>query len=118
MHVIKQLLICVPANSPPISCCLLPACLPQDAAGESRGSGIVEFERSADALHAISMLSNSTLGGRQIHVRAPAQQPRAGRQLRSSSEAGAGGGTVPADPGARYLRLMWPHCCCNAILLC
>lgn len=28
----------------------------------------MEFEHPADALHAISMLSNSTLGGRQIHV--------------------------------------------------
>lgn len=41
----------------------------QDAEGNSKGAGIVEFDSSADALHAISMLSNSELGGRQIHVR-------------------------------------------------
>lgn len=40
----------------------------QDAEGRSRGSGIVEFDHPADALRAISMLSNSTLDGRTIHV--------------------------------------------------
>jgi hypothetical protein len=43
-------------------------CDAQDAEGASKGAGIVEFERARDALHAISTLSNSTLGGRQIHV--------------------------------------------------
>jgi hypothetical protein len=106
---------------PPTSPCLMAAayCL-QDAAGASRGSGIVEFERSADALHAISMLSNSMLGGRQIHVRrAQAQQQRAGRQLSSTASAQRqelGGWDGCMKPGVRYLRLMWPHRCCTAVL--
>ena len=35
----------------------------------SKGCGIVEYERPEEALHAISTLSNSTLGGRIITVR-------------------------------------------------
>lgn len=43
--------------------------LKTDEKGQSRGCGTVEFETAAEALRAISMLSNSTLGGRQIVVR-------------------------------------------------
>ena len=40
-----------------------------DDRGKSKGCGTVQFETPAEALRAISLLSNSTLGGRQIVVR-------------------------------------------------
>ena len=40
----------------------------QDPEGRSRGAGIVEFDSPHDALHSISLLSNSLLDGRQIMV--------------------------------------------------
>ena len=40
----------------------------QDAEGNSKGCGIVTFSSPHDALRAISLLSNSMLGDRQIMV--------------------------------------------------
>ena len=47
----------------------------QDSEGRSKGCGIVEYEHPADALRAISLLSNSTLNDRQIMVREDREDP-------------------------------------------
>ena len=65
--------LCCPARSPHAAAalpCFPPTAPRQDPSGRSKGSGTCEFERPEDALHAISTLSNTMLGGRQIHVRA------------------------------------------------
>ena len=48
----------------------------KDENGRSRGLGTVEMASPDDALSAISMLSNSELGGRQILVREDRQEGR------------------------------------------
>lgn len=48
----------------------------KDENNKSRGLGTVEMESPDDALSAISMLSNSELGGRQILVREDRQEAR------------------------------------------
>ena len=48
-----------------------------DSEGRSKGCGIVEFEHPADALRAISLLSNSILNDRQIMVREDREDPGA-----------------------------------------
>jgi hypothetical protein len=54
---------------------LPPAACVQDSEGRSKGCGIIEFESPSDALHAISQLSNTLLGGRQIMVREDREDP-------------------------------------------
>ncbi|PRW60040.1 RNA binding isoform C [Chlorella sorokiniana] len=73
-----------------------------DAEGRSRGCGIVEFDHPADALHAISMLSNSTLGGRQIHVREDREDPAA-HAPRGGGGGGGGGGGYRGAPGTQVV---------------
>jgi len=46
-----------------------------DSEGKSKGCAIVEFSSPADALRAISLLSNSTLNDRQISVREDREDP-------------------------------------------
>ncbi len=50
----------------------------QNDDGSSRGCGVVDFQNAADALRAISQLSNSMLDGSQIHVREYREEPRGG----------------------------------------
>ncbi|KAL4458907.1 hypothetical protein ABPG75_013772 [Micractinium tetrahymenae] len=87
-----------------------------DAEGRSRGAGIVEFDHPADALRAISMLSNSTLGGRTINVREDREDPavpHGGPPPRYGSGppppryggggGGGGGGGSSAAPGTQIV---------------
>lgn len=77
----------------------------EDSSGRSRGCGIVEFDAPADALRAISLLSNSMLEGRQISVRedredpavAAAGAPRGGS--RGPPAGSAGGAASAVGPG-------------------
>jgi len=66
----------------------------QDAEGRSKGCGIVEFEHPADALRAISLLSNSALNERQIMVREDREDPGA----KGVHAVGAGAGAVRGSP--------------------
>lgn len=76
----------------------------QDAEGRSKGCGIVEFEHPADALRAISLLSNSTLNERQIMVREDREDPGA-KGVGAIGAAGAAGGLRggPAPDGTQLV---------------
>ena len=56
------------ANPAPRPLTTATATAAQTMEGGSKGCGIVEFSDPAEALHAISLLSNSTLGGRQVRA--------------------------------------------------
>lgn len=99
VHVVKLTQLPLPASA-------------QDRDGRSRGCGVVEFEHASDALRAISTLSNTTLGGRQIHVREDREEP--GQRGppppryddRDRAPRGGGGGSA-AVSGAALARA-WP----------
>ncbi|KAL4541460.1 hypothetical protein Ndes2526B_g05987 [Nannochloris sp. 'desiccata'] len=76
----------------------------QDAEGRSKGCGIVEFEHPAEALRAISLLSNSTLNERQIMVREDREDPGA-KGVSPIAAAGAAGGLRggPAPDGTQLV---------------
>jgi RNA recognition motif-containing protein len=74
---------------------VLHADIMQDVEGRSKGCGIVEFEHPADALRAISLLSNSTLNERQIMVREDREDPGA-----RGGPSGVSVGAVHAGPAA------------------
>lgn len=82
-----------------------------DADGQSKGCGIVEFESPADALRAISLLSNSNLDDRVIVVREDREDPAVGSGHRApkraqSTPAGTGDGTQIVVHGLPY-RMAW-----------
>lgn len=66
----------------------------QDSEGRSKGCGIVEYEHPADALRAISLLSNSSLNERQIMVREDREDPGT-RQSTGRGNASAASGPAP-----------------------
>lgn len=74
---------------------VLHADIMQDAEGRSKGCGIVEFEQPADALRAISLLSNSTLCERQIMVREDREDLGAKSAGTVSTAGGLRGGPAP-----------------------
>ena len=85
----------------------------EDSEGRSKGCGIVEFESPADALRAISLLSNSTLDDHQIIVREDREDPgvaplsRSGpRPLGLCGGGAAGDGTQLVIHGLPY-RMAW-----------
>lgn len=72
----------------------------QDTEGRSKGCGIVEYEHPADALRAISLLSNSTLNERQIMVREDREDPG----MRQSQGRGPAGAVIgPAPEGTQIV---------------
>jgi RNA recognition motif-containing protein len=70
--------------------------------GANKGCGIVEFESPADALRAISLLSNSSLRGRQIMVREDREDPAVQRGG-GDSRGGGGPAAAPAAEGTQVV---------------
>lgn len=81
----------------------------ENAEGQSKGCGIVEFESPADALRAISMLSNSCLDDRLIIVREDREDPLTASRVAPKSGQGSGSvqdGTQVVVHGLPY-RMAW-----------
>lgn len=81
-----------------------------DSEGRSKGCALVEMEQAADALRAISMLSNSVLNGRNITVREDREDPdaRPGRApTRPIVSSGAGfGSRQSAGPPSEGMQIV------------
>ncbi|KAJ8908980.1 hypothetical protein NDN08_005680 [Rhodosorus marinus] len=62
-----------------------------EASGRSAGCGIVEYESTDEAMHAINTMNNSMLDGRQVFVRED-RDNRSGGGAGAGAGGGAGGG--------------------------
>ncbi|GAB4821700.1 hypothetical protein N2152v2_008746 [Parachlorella kessleri] len=82
-----------------LSCFMLVGVILQDAESNSKGCGIVTFASPHDALRAISLLSNSMLGDRQIMVREDREDPTLPRPQRAGGGGIAGPGGGPMGGG-------------------